>query len=89
MVPGVLPPLLVKEPPAPPSSHTADVAPPPNDPPNAVVVALWHIAGVAPPALAVGFGFTVNDLLAPAVPHEPLLAVNVRVTGVAELEDAV
>ena len=35
---GVAPPLFANDPPAPPSLHTADVAPPPNDPPKAAEV---------------------------------------------------
>src|SRR5664280_2501102 len=58
---GVAPPLFVNEPPAPPSVHTADVAPPPNDPPRAAVVPPWHIAATTPPALTVGFRFTVRS----------------------------
>lgn len=38
VVPGVDPKLFVKEPPAPPSDQTADVAPPPNEPPKAAEV---------------------------------------------------
>jgi hypothetical protein len=38
VVPGVAPVLFAKLPPAAPSLHTADVAPPPNDPPRAAVV---------------------------------------------------
>jgi hypothetical protein len=63
VVPGVVPELLVKDPPAPPSDQTAAVAPPPNDPPNAAVVPLWHTAATAEPALAVGLGFTVIVIL--------------------------
>ena len=35
---GVLPPLFAKVPPAPPSDQTAEVAPPPNEPPKAAEV---------------------------------------------------
>ena len=38
VVPGVPPPLLVNVPPAAPSDQTAEVAPPPNEPPNAAEV---------------------------------------------------
>ena len=86
---AVFPVLLVNVPPAPPSLHIAAVAPPPNEPPNAAVVAPWQIAAVAEPALTVGFGLTVNDLLAEVVPHEPPLVVSVNVTGEAEVELAV
>ena len=51
---GVAPPLLAKVPPAPPSLHTAEVAPPPNEPPKAGVVTPWQIALNAEPAFAVG-----------------------------------
>ena len=60
---GVLPVLFAKVPPAPPSDHTADVAPPPNDPPNAKVVPPWQIDVTAPPTLTVGSGFTVVAML--------------------------
>ena len=39
-------PLLANVPPAPPSDHTAAVAPPLNEPPKAAVVAPWQIAVV-------------------------------------------
>ena len=60
---GVVPELFVKVPPAPPSDHTALVAPPPNDPPNAAVVLPWHSAAMAPPTFTVGLGFTVMAML--------------------------
>lgn len=88
-VAGVLPLLLVKVPPAPPSLHTALVAPPPNEPPNAAVVPPWQIAAKAEPALAVGFGFTVKFLLAVAVPQLPPDVVSVKVTGDTDEADAV
>lgn len=53
-VAGVLPPLLANVPPSPPSLHTADVAPPPNEPPKAGVVPPWQRALNAEPAPAVG-----------------------------------
>jgi hypothetical protein len=65
------------------------VAPPPKDPPKAAVVAPWQTALKAEPALTVGLGFTVNDLLAEVVPQEPPLVVNVKVTGLPEFEAAV
>jgi hypothetical protein len=86
---GVVPPLLVNVPPAPPSDHTAAVAPPPKEPPNAAVVAFWQMAVTDPPAFTVGFGFTVNDLFADVVPHEPPLVVSVSVTGVPDDAEAV
>ena len=86
---GVVPELLVKVPPAAPSDHMADVAPPPNEPLRAAVVPPWQIAVVAAPAFTVGLGLTVSDLPAEVVPHEPPLVVSVRVTGVDEDDDAV
>ncbi len=62
-VPGVLPPLLAKVPPAPPSDQVAAVAPPPNDPPSAAVVPPWQIAVTDPPTLTVGNGLTVTVTL--------------------------
>ena len=86
----MLPVLFVKLPPAPPSDHTADVAPPPNDPPNAVEVPPWHIAAMTPPTFTVGVGFTVRVLVTGATePHEPPLAVNVKVTEDGAVADAV
>lgn len=58
---GVEPVLFANVPPAPPSLHTAAVAPPPYEPPRAAVVPLWQMAGTPLPALAVGFGLTVTD----------------------------
>ena len=55
--------------------HTADVAPPPNDPLKAAVVPPWHIAAGIAPMLTVGFGFTVTGTL----DWQPL-EVNVNVT---------
>ena len=80
--------MLVKDPPAPPSDHTAAVAPPPNEPPNAAVVAFWQIAVIAPPAFTVGLGLTVKDLVVEVVEHRPPLVVSVSVTGVPEVTDA-
>ena len=81
--------LFVNEPPAPPSLHIAAVAPPPNEPPNAAVVPPWHIAATAEPAFTVGLGFTVNDILADIVLHDPPDVVNVSVTGVEDDAGAV
>ena len=89
VVAGVAPVLLVKEPPAPPSDQTAEVAPPPNEPPKAVVVAPWHIAAMAPPAFTVGFGFTVIVLLALVIPQKPPDVVRVNVTEATDDADAV
>ena len=86
---GVLPALFVNEPPAPPSSHIAAIAVPPNEPPNAVVVPHWQIALTALPALTVAPGFTVNDLFAVRMPQDPPLAVSVNITGETKDEDAV
>ena len=88
-VPGVLPLLLAKTPPAPPSLHTAAVAPPPNEPPRAAVVPFWHIAATAEPAFTVGFGFTTNGLVAEVTPQEPPEVVKVKVTGEVDDADAV
>ena len=89
VVAGVLPLLLVNVPPAPPSLHTALVAPPPNEPPKAAVVPPWQIAATAEPAFTVGIGFTVRYLLADVVPQEPPVVVNVNVTGLVDVADAV
>lgn len=70
-VPGVEPVLFANVPPATPSDHTADVAPPPNEPPSAGVVAPWHIADNAPPALNAGFGLTVTLINISAPGHPP------------------
>jgi hypothetical protein len=86
---GVVPELLVKDPPAPPSDHTAPVAPPPNEPPKAAVVAAWHTAETAEPALTVGFAFTVNVWFEVAVPQEPPLVVSVSVILLPAEDDAV
>ena len=86
---GVLPVLFVKLPPAPPSVHTADVAPPPNDPPNAPEVLPWQMAVTATPAFTVGAGFTVIVLLANIVPHEPPAVVSVNVTDAGAVAEAV
>jgi hypothetical protein len=55
---GVLPELFVKVPPEA-VDQTAAVALPPNEPPNAVVVPPWQIAGKTVPAFAIGDVFTV------------------------------
>ena len=86
---GVEPPLFEKDPVAGEAVQTAPVAPPPNDPPNAMVVPPWQIAGIAPPAFTVGFGFTVTFLLAVTVPQEPPLVVNANVIGEVDPADAV
>ena len=82
----MLPLLLAKVPPEPPSLHTAEVALPPYEPPKAAVVPPWHIAATAAPALTVGLTLTVTVLLALVVPHEPPAVVKVKVTG--DVEDA-
>ena len=69
--------MLVKEPPAPPSDHTAEVAPPPYDPPKAAVVPPWQMADTAEPALAVGLGLTVTEEVLEVAVHPELLAVKV------------
>ena len=76
---GVAPPLLVKLPPAPPSLHTADVAPPPKEPPKAAVVPPWQMAVTAPPTFTVGLRLTTTVLLFDVVPHDPPLVVSVNV----------
>src|SRR5664280_231872 len=86
---GVAPPLFVNEPPAPPSVHTADVAPPPKDPPKAIVVPPWQIAAIAPPALTVGLGLTVRILFAEVIPHKPPAVVSVNVTDAGAAAAAV
>ena len=78
-----MPLLLANEPPAPPSDHTAEVAPPPNEPPNTPLVAPWQIAATAPPALTVGNGFTVTVLV--AVFTHPFTSVPVTVYVVVEV----
>jgi hypothetical protein len=78
VVAGVLPLLLVNVPPA-----------PPNEPPKAAVVPPWQTAATAEPAFTVGFRFTVKLLLADVVPHEPPEVVNVNVTGLVDVADAV
>ena len=91
-VPVVFPPLFVKVPavgPVNPSDQTADVAPPPKDPPNAAVVPPWQIATTGPPAFTVGVGFTVNNLLSDVVPHEPPLLVKVKVIEAGAEAEAV
>jgi hypothetical protein len=89
VVPGVDPELFVNDPVLGLALHTALVAPPPNEPPNAAVAPPWHIALSAPPALTVGFGFTTKDLLAEVVPHDPPVVVKVNVTGLDDDDDAV
>jgi hypothetical protein len=78
---GVNPPLFVKVPPATPSVHTAEVAPPPKDPPSAIVVPPWQIAAIAGPMETVGFGLTVRVFVANTVPHDPPEVVSVKVTS--------
>jgi len=85
---GVAPPLFVNEPLAP-SVHTAEVAPPPNEPPNAAEVPPWQIAPITPPTLTVGFGLTTIVLVAFVVPHDPPEVVNVNVIGVVDPAEAV
>ena len=41
------------------------------------------------PTFTVGFGLTVNSVLANVLPHEPPLVVRVNVTGVEEDNEAV
>jgi hypothetical protein len=89
VVAGVAPPLFVNDPPAPPSVHTADVAPPPNDPPSAADVPPWQIAAIAPPTLTVGLGLTVRTLLAEVAPHDPPPVVSVSVTDAGAAAAAV
>ena len=84
-MPGVVPVLFVKVPPAPPSDHIAAVAAPPNEPPKVVVVPPWQIGARPEPTFTVGAVVTVIFLLALVVPHEPPDVVKVKVTG--ELED--
>jgi hypothetical protein len=86
---GVPPPLLLKLPPAPPSDHTAPVAPPPYDPPSAADVPLWHIAVIDPPALTVGFLLTVIVFVSVTVPHDPPCDVSVSVTVPENVDEAV
>jgi hypothetical protein len=86
---GVAPPLFVNDPPAPPSDHTAEVALPPKDPPNAAVVPPWQIAATAPPTLTVGLGLTVRTLFAEVVPHDPPAVVSVNVTDAGAAAAAV
>ena len=86
---GVLPLLFANVPPAPPSDHTAEVAPPPNEPPKAADVPPWQINATADPAFTVGFGFTTIVFVAEVVPHEPPEVVRVKVTGEVDDADAV
>lgn len=89
---GVAPPLLAKVPaeaPDKPSDHTADVAPPPYDPPKAAVVPPWQTAATAPPAFTVGPGFIAIVLFADVVPHAPPLVVKVKITDAGADADAV
>ena len=85
----MLPLLLVKVPPAPPSLQIAEVAPPPNEPPNNAVVPPWQMAATAEPAFTVGLGFTTKLLFADVVLQEPPDVVNVSVTGLVDVADAV
>ena len=76
----MLPVLFAKVPPAPPSLHTALVAPPPNDPPKVAVVLPGQMAAVAEPALTVGFGFVTSVKIVVTGPLQPAaLAVMVVV----------
>ena len=77
VVPGVAPPLPVNDPPAAPSVQTADVAPPPKDPPKAAVVPPWHIAATAPPTLTVGLRFTVRTAAPLVVAQLPATVVRI------------
>ena len=86
---GVVPELLVKVPPAPPSDQTAAIAPPPNEPPNPAVVPPWQMGAFTGPTLTVGFGLTVNKILEDVLPHEPPLVVRVSVTGLEDVDEAV
>ena len=90
VTPGVRPVVLSDEkvPPAPPSFHTADVAPPPNEPPKGPVVLPWHTAATVVTA-TVGLGFTVNVMLQETVPQEPTVLVSVKVTVAGAEDDAV
>tara|TARA_R100000935_G_C2826781_1_gene162759 strand:+ start:1622 stop:1984 length:363 start_codon:yes stop_codon:yes gene_type:complete len=56
---GEFPVLLEKFPPETLADQTADVAPPPYEPPKAPVVPPWQMAAIAPPIFTVGVGFTV------------------------------
>ena len=67
----------------------AEVAPPPNEPPNAAVVPPWQIAVSAEPAFTVGLGFTTKLLLADVEPHDPPEVVSVNVTVAGAEDDAV
>jgi hypothetical protein len=76
---GVEPVLLENVPPAPPSLHIADTAPPPKEPPRAADVPPWHMAAIAPPTFTVGLGFTTIVLLEVVVPQGPPLVVSTKV----------
>jgi hypothetical protein len=89
VVPGVLPELLVKLPPAVPSVQIAEVAPPPKEPPKAPVVPPWQIAGIVAPAFTVGLGFTVKVLVALALPQDPPEVVSVNMMDAIAEADAV
>ena len=80
---------MVNVPPAPPSDHTAPVAPPPKEPPKAALVPPWQIAAIAAPALTVGFELTVTVLEAETVPHEPPVVVRISVTVEGAVAEAV
>ena len=72
-----------------PSDHTAEVAPPPNEPPRATVVPPWQITAKADPADTVGFGLIISVLFADIVPHEPPDVTNASVTVAGADADAV
>jgi hypothetical protein len=91
VIPGVRPLRLSVEkvPPASPSVHIADVAPPLNDPLKAAVVPPWHIAAGAVLMLTVGLGLTVKVVSVEIVPHTPPPVVSVNVTKDGEPYDAI
>jgi len=77
---GVVPRLLEKVPPAPPSFQIAPVAVPPNVPPRAPVVPPWHIAVRAPPALTGGSALIVSVFVSVWPSQVPPCEVNVSTT---------
>ena len=83
-VAGVPPPLFANVPPAPPSDHIAETAPPPNEPPSAAVVPPWQIAGTAAPALAVGSRLTVIARVRGALVLQLFVAVTLKLPLVAD-----
>ena len=89
-MPGVLPELLLNEPPAPPSLHIADVAPPQNMPPRLAVLPPRHMgSGELVPVDTNGLAFTVSNLLADVTPHAPPAVVSVKVTVDIAADEAV